>query len=71
MTPFDIGLIALVVMIFLVLAGLYIPVALMITSFGGVWAIKGSSGLAILRDCAAVCSYGVYRGRNGNGAGRV
>ena len=47
MTPFDIGLIALVVMIFLVLAGLYIPVALMITSFGGVWAIKGSSGLAI------------------------
>lgn len=47
MTPFDIGLIALIVMVLLVLAGLYIPVALMITSFGGVWAIKGNSALAV------------------------
>ncbi|WP_322865062.1 TRAP transporter large permease [Aquicoccus sp. G2-2] len=47
MTPFDIGLFSLGIMIVLVLAGLYIPVALMVTSFGGVWAIKGSSGLAI------------------------
>jgi tripartite ATP-independent transporter DctM subunit len=47
MTPFDIGLICLAVMVLLVLAGLYIPVALMITSFGGVWAIKGSSDLAV------------------------
>lgn len=47
MTPFDIGLIALIVMIVLVLVGLYIPIALMVTSFGGVWAIKGSSGLAV------------------------
>lgn len=41
MTPFDIGLLSLGIMIVLVLAGLYIPVALMVTSFGGVWAIKG------------------------------
>lgn len=47
MTPIDIGLIALVVMVLLVLAGLYIPVALMITSFGGVWAIKSNSALAV------------------------
>lgn len=47
MTPFDVGLISLAVMLALVLAGLYIPVALMATSFVGVWAIKGNSALAV------------------------
>lgn len=47
MTPFDIGLIALAVMVVLVLAGMFVPVALMATSFAGVWAIKGSPDLAV------------------------
>ncbi len=47
MTPFDIGLIALVAMVVCVLAGMFIPVALMLCSFLGVWAIKGSPDLAI------------------------
>ncbi|MFQ6550054.1 TRAP transporter large permease [Aestuariibius sp. 2305UL40-4] len=46
MTPFDIGLIALAVMIVLVLCGLTVPVALMACSFVGVWAIRGSPELA-------------------------
>ena len=46
MTPFDIGLIALVLMALLVLFGMYVPIALIACSFGGVWAIKGSALLA-------------------------
>lgn len=46
MTPFDIGLMALGGMGFVVLAGMYVPIALMLMSFLGVWAIKGSPVLA-------------------------
>jgi len=46
LTPFDIGLLALAAMGLLVLLGLYVPIALMLCSFGGVWAIKGSPVLA-------------------------
>lgn len=46
MSPFEVGLIALAAMGVLVLAGLYVPIALMLCSFGGVWAIKGSPELA-------------------------
>lgn len=47
MAPFDIGLVSLAAMMLLVLAGLYIPVALMVVSFVGVWAIKGNGMLAV------------------------
>ncbi|MFN3642922.1 MAG: TRAP transporter large permease [Gemmobacter sp.] len=46
MTGFEIGLVALLVMGVLVLAGLHVPVALVLCSFGGVWAITGSPVLA-------------------------
>lgn len=46
MTGLEIGLIALVVMALLVLAGMHVPVALILCSFCGVWAITGSSVLA-------------------------
>lgn len=46
MTPFDIGLLSLVAMGVLALAGLYIPIALILCSFVGVWAIRGSADLA-------------------------
>ncbi len=46
MTPFDIGLISLAVMGLMVIAGLYVPIALILCSFLGVWAIKGSAELA-------------------------
>lgn len=46
MTPFDIGLIALAGMGVLVLAGLYVPIALILCSFAGMWAIKGTPALA-------------------------
>ncbi|MBB5514151.1 tripartite ATP-independent transporter DctM subunit [Rubricella aquisinus] len=46
MTPFDIGLLALGGMGVLVLSGLYVPIALILCSFLGVWAIKGSPILA-------------------------
>lgn len=46
MTPFDIGLIALAAMFATVLLGLFVPIALMLCSFLGVWAIKGSPLLA-------------------------
>jgi len=45
-TPFDIGLVALAAMVVLVIAGLYVPIALMVCSFVGVWAIKSSPLLA-------------------------
>ncbi len=46
MTPFEIGLVALAAMGVLVLFGLFVPIALMLCSFLGVWAIKGSPVLA-------------------------
>ena len=46
MTPFEIGLIALAAMFLSVLAGLFVPIALMLCSFLGVWAIKGTPLLA-------------------------
>ena len=46
MTPFDIGLLALIGIFVLVMAGLYVPIALMLCSFAGVWAIKGKAALA-------------------------
>lgn len=46
MTGFEIGLIALAIMALLVLAGLHVPIALMVCSFAGVWAITGSPLLA-------------------------
>lgn len=46
MTPFEIGLIALAAMGLLVMLGMHVPIALMLCSFGGVWAIKGSPVLA-------------------------
>ena len=46
MTPFEIGLLALGAMGGLVLLGLYVPIALMLCSFAGVWAIRGSPELA-------------------------
>ena len=46
MTSFEIGLASLAVMVFLVYAGLWVPIALMATSYLGVWIIKGSPILA-------------------------
>ncbi len=46
MTPFEIGLFALVAMTLFVLLGMLVPVALILCSFVGVWAIKGSPILA-------------------------
>ena len=46
MTGFEVGLLALALMGLLVLAGLHVPVALILCSFVGVWAITGSPVLA-------------------------
>jgi tripartite ATP-independent transporter DctM subunit len=46
MTPFEIGLFSLASMGGLAIAGLYIPIALILCSFLGVWAIKGNAILA-------------------------
>ena len=46
MTPFEIGLVSLAAMAGLVMSGLFVPVALMLCSYVGVWAIKGSPLLA-------------------------
>ncbi|MFN3938103.1 MAG: TRAP transporter large permease [Gemmobacter sp.] len=46
MTGFEIGLLALAAMGLLVLAGMHVPVALILCSFAGVWAITGSPLLA-------------------------
>ena len=47
MTPFEIGLIALVAICVLVFIGLYVPIALILCSFVGLWAIKGNVALSI------------------------
>ncbi|MBX2879643.1 MAG: TRAP transporter large permease [Granulosicoccus sp.] len=46
MSPFEIGLLALAAMGLLVLIGLYVPIAMILCSFIGVWAIKGNPELA-------------------------
>lgn len=46
MSPFEIGVLALVGMLLMVIGGMFVPVALMLISFLGVWAIKGSPELA-------------------------
>ncbi len=46
MDNLDIGLLSLGMMVLLVYAGLYVPIALGLCSFVGVWAIKGSPVLA-------------------------
>jgi tripartite ATP-independent transporter DctM subunit len=46
MSSFEIGLTALVAMVALVYLGLWVPIALMISSYVGVWMIKGSPLLA-------------------------
>lgn len=46
MSNFEIGIVSFGVMMLLVYGGLWVPFALMITSYAGVWAIKGSSLLA-------------------------
>ncbi len=47
MTPVDIGLLALAALVFLVPAGMLVPVTLMLISVLGVWAIKGLPDLGI------------------------
>ncbi|SOE18411.1 tripartite ATP-independent transporter DctM subunit [Hoeflea halophila] len=46
MTDFAIGMVSLLAMGTLVLGGLYVPIALILCSFVGVWAIKGTPLLA-------------------------
>jgi len=46
-TPLAIGYGALVLALFAILAGVSVPVALILAAFGGVWAIKGSLELAV------------------------
>ena len=46
MTDFGIGIFSLLIMGGLVLGGLYVPIALILCSFAGLWAIKGSAVLA-------------------------
>ena len=46
MTPFDIGIFSLIAMGGLAIVGLYVPIALILCSFIGVWAIKGNALLA-------------------------
>ncbi len=46
MTSFAIGVVSLLAMGVLVLGGLYVPIALILCSFVGLWAIKGSALLA-------------------------
>ena len=46
MSPFDIGLMSFGAMVVLIYAGFWVPFALMLCSYVGVWAIKGSPLLA-------------------------
>jgi len=46
MTPFDIGIFSLAAMGVLAIGGLYMPIALILCSFVGVWVIKGNALLA-------------------------
>jgi len=40
LTPFDISLLSLLAMGIAVMAGMFVPIALLVCSFVGVWAIK-------------------------------
>ena len=46
MTSFEIGILTLGIMFVLIMVGLYVPIALILCSFLGVWAIKGDPVLA-------------------------
>ena len=52
MTNLDIGLISLVAMVVLIYGGLYVPIALAVTSFVGVWAINSSEHFCCLLLCS-------------------
>jgi C4-dicarboxylate transporter DctM subunit len=47
MSPFEIGLASVVVIVALIYLGIYIPVALALTSFVGVWLIRGNFDVAV------------------------
>ncbi len=47
MTPFEIGLASVVAIVALIYLGIYIPVALALTSFAGVWLMRGNVDVAI------------------------
>ena len=47
MTPFEIGLTSVVFIVVLIYLGIYIPVALALTSFVGVWLIRGNFDVAV------------------------
>jgi len=46
-TPFEIGLVSVVSIIVLIYAGIYVPVALALTSFVGVWLMRGNMDVAV------------------------
>ena len=46
MSPFEIGMTSFGAMVVMVYFGLWVPIALMLSSFVGVWMIKGSPVLA-------------------------
>ena len=86
MSNVEIGVISLGVMVVLVYGGLWVPFALMLTSYAGVWVIKGSPLLAgkllalaasrndfelFLWRCASVRVDGVCRLGDGDGPRRV
>jgi C4-dicarboxylate transporter, DctM subunit len=61
MTPFEIGLASVLVIVALIYLGIYIPVALALTSFVGVWLIRGNVDVAInmlaLASTQAIADY--------------
>ena len=46
MSPFEIGILSFGAMVVMIYAGFWVPFALMLSSYAGVWAIKGSPVLA-------------------------
>lgn len=47
MTPFEIGMASVLVIVVLIYLGVYVPVALALTSFVGVWMIRGNIDVAV------------------------
>lgn len=47
MTPFEIGMASVLVIVVLIYLGVYVPVALALTSFVGVWLIRGNVDVAV------------------------
>lgn len=47
MTPFEIGIVSVILIVVLIYAGLYVPVSLGLVSFLGVWFIRGDVQVAI------------------------